>query len=664
MAETVLELDDLTVRFRLRRGDLTAVEGVSFSIAAGETLGLVGESGSGKSVTARSIMRLIGAAGAICRPHPLRRRELLAPSDRMRRVRGRASPWCSRTDDRAQPGAHIGRQIAEALAPIAACRAAARARAVEMLRGRHPRAASAARQLSAPTLRRHAPARDDRHGARAASPALLIADEPTTALDVTIQAQILELLARAAASDCGMAILFITHDLGVVAEPATASPSCMPAASSRRRPARRSSRSPRIPTRGPAAIIPRARRPQAELPDAHPGQVPRHRCSLPAGCPFHPRCPHVMDVCRGDAPELSDDRAGPRARATSRRRRRTLVTAGEIARCRPRCSRSAASSSTSPSARRLLGWPAADRHAERGRRRRSSTSPRRDAGPGRRVGCGKSTVGARLVAARRADRRRGHARRRGPRSACRRGALRPRAATSRWSSRIPTRSLNPRMTVVRHRSPSRCAIHGWRRGSRAAQTRRRAARRVGLDAEHMRPLSARVLRRPAPAHRHRPRARARARALIADEPVSALDVSIQAQILNLLRDLQERARPDLPLHRPRPRRRPPHHRPRRGDVSRQDRRDGPDRRRSSRRRCTPTPRRCWRPFPRPIPSSAAAQAPAEGRGADADRPAAGLPAMRPLSAVSFRFCAESRAAAGRSWQRPSGRLPQSLIIFF
>ena len=138
----------------------------------------------------------------------------------------------------------------------------------------------------------------------------------------------------------------------------------------------------------------------------------------------------------------------------------------------------------------------------------------------------------------------------------------------------PYASLNPRMTVG--------AIIGEPLVDPQARPRRRRVSRtrivelletVGLRRRPHAPLPARVLRRPAPAHRHRARARGQPELIVCDEPVSALDVSIQAQVINLLEDLQQQVRPDLPLHRARPVGRRAHQRPRRGDVPRPDRRD-------------------------------------------------------------------------------------------
>jgi peptide/nickel transport system ATP-binding protein len=219
--DALLDVQDLTVTFAGARSSITAVDQISFQIAAGETLGLVGESGSGKSVTAFSILRLLQPPGRVVGGRVLfEGRDLLTlPEREMRAVRGaRISLIFQEPMTALNPVMRVGDQIAEALTVHGmAGGAAARARAIELLE---------AVRITEPARR----VRDYPHQlsggmrqrvmiaiALACRPPLVIADEPTTALDVTIQAQVLDLL-RELKSRFNLALLLITHDFGVIAE--------------------------------------------------------------------------------------------------------------------------------------------------------------------------------------------------------------------------------------------------------------------------------------------------------------------------------------------------------------------------------------------------------------------------------------------------------------
>jgi peptide/nickel transport system ATP-binding protein len=326
----LLRIEDLRVRFRTDAGPVRAVEGVSFAIPRGGTLALVGESGCGKSVTALSILRLLPepqaeiASGRI----EFEGEDLLGvDAARMRSIRGdRIAMIFQEPMSCLNPVYTVGDQIAEAiLTHRVASPAEARAEAVALLDrvgisepGR--RVDEYPHQMSGGMRQRAMIAM-----ALACDPKLLIADEPTTALDVTIQAQILELLARLQA-ELGMAILLITHDLGIVAElaqrvvvmyaGAVAEEAAVPELFER----------PRHPyTAGLLRSVPRpdagdeALRPIAgSVPDAlqHPG-----------GCRFHPRCPFALPRCRAEEPRLAP--VGAAAAPRPRHRAACWVTASE-----------------------------------------------------------------------------------------------------------------------------------------------------------------------------------------------------------------------------------------------------------------------------------------------------------------------------------------------
>jgi oligopeptide/dipeptide ABC transporter ATP-binding protein len=279
------------------------VDDVSFEVRAGETLGLVGESGSGKSVAALSILRLVQppariAGGAIT----FNGRNLLTLSEAdMRRVRGAEISLVFQEPMSAlNPVFTIGDQLAETLLVHGrATRRAARARAVELLEAVRISDAPARvrdypHQLSGGMRQRVLIAM-----ALACEPSLVIADEPTTALDVTIQADILELL-RDMKRRFNLSLLLITHDLGVVAETADRVAVMYAGRIVEQGPVRAIFRDPRHPyTRALLASIPggapgpRLRSIDGTVPLL--GQVPR-------GCAFHPRCPERFAPCDGDAP--------------------------------------------------------------------------------------------------------------------------------------------------------------------------------------------------------------------------------------------------------------------------------------------------------------------------------------------------------------------------
>ncbi|MCU0984367.1 MAG: ABC transporter ATP-binding protein [Acetobacteraceae bacterium] len=307
MGEPLLAIENLRTVFRSSAGDLPAVDGVSVSVAAGRTLGIVGESGCGKSVLSLSIMRLVPrpgriAAGAI----RFGGRDLLTlPEAEMRGLRGGSIGMIFQEPMTSLNPVHtIGRQITEAV------------------RAHRDLSPSAAKDVAVEALRRvRIPAPEKRFEeyphllsggmrqrvmiamALACEPKLLIADEPTTALDVTIQAQILDLL-RMLQQETGMAIILITHDLGVVAEMAD-EVAVMYAG--------------RVVETGPvSAVFGDAQHPytlglfgsvprldgESQSLLAIEGTVPPP-FALPSGCRFNPRCGFAGEHCRSETPTLS-----------------------------------------------------------------------------------------------------------------------------------------------------------------------------------------------------------------------------------------------------------------------------------------------------------------------------------------------------------------------
>ena len=309
----LLKVEDLCTYFHTRSGVAKAVDGISFELDAAETLGLVGESGCGKSVTALSIMRLVSEPpGKIERGRiQLNGRDLLTLTDgEMCEVRGNEVAMIFQEPMTSlNPVLTCGWQIAEAVElHQAVSRSEARNRAVEMLRlvgisAPEQRANEYPHQLSGGMRQRVMIAM-----ALSCNPKVLIADEPTTALDVTVQAQIMELLARLQ-EEMGMAILLITHDLGVVAE--TTDRAAVMYAGSIVETAGTETlfEDPRHPyTQGLIRSIPDLDTDQDRL-EIIPGTVPDLR-RLPVGCRFQSRCPLADAHCREVPPPLVEIQEG------------------------------------------------------------------------------------------------------------------------------------------------------------------------------------------------------------------------------------------------------------------------------------------------------------------------------------------------------------------
>jgi oligopeptide/dipeptide ABC transporter ATP-binding protein len=308
--DALITVEHLTTVFDTANGPVPAVNDITFEIRAGETLGLVGESGSGKSVTALSIMRLVQQPGRIARGSiRFKGRDLLTLEERaMRAVRGAEISLIFQEPMTAlNPVFTVGDQIAETLLVHGrATRREAWAAAVELMKAVHiPDPASRVRdyphQLSGGMRQRVMIAI-----ALACRPALVIADEPTTALDVTIQAQILELL-REMKSTFNLSLLLITHDLGVIAETADRVAVMYAGRIVETGPVRAIFANPSHPyTRGLLASIPG--RAAGRRLRAIEGSVPMLG-ALPTGCAFNPRCPDCFDPCTIEPPP--DYAAGP-----------------------------------------------------------------------------------------------------------------------------------------------------------------------------------------------------------------------------------------------------------------------------------------------------------------------------------------------------------------
>jgi oligopeptide transport system ATP-binding protein len=304
----LLEVDDLRIHFPTDYGVVKAVDGIGYSVEQGETLAIVGESGSGKSVGALGIMGLVPPPGRVVsgsiRFNGVNLLEL--GDDEMRKLRGNRivmifqDPLTS-----LNPVQTVGRQVAEVLLVHGEkSRRQARRRAVELLKmvgiqNAEERSGNYPHQFSGGMRQRVMIAM-----AIALSPALIIADEPTTALDVTIQAQILELL-KSLQQEFGMSLILITHDLGMVAEHADQVAVMYAGHIVETAPVNDLYYQPLHPySLGLLGSIARLDRERKERLNPIQGQPPS-LIRVPPGCPFHPRCVYARKVCIEDYPELA-----------------------------------------------------------------------------------------------------------------------------------------------------------------------------------------------------------------------------------------------------------------------------------------------------------------------------------------------------------------------
>ena len=303
----LLRVSGLSVRFRTAQGLLPAVDDLSFDMTAGETVALVGESGCGKSTAALALTRLLAEPPAeiTARSVAFDGRELMGlPKEAMRQIRGRSIAMVFQDPSAyLNPTQRIGRQIGEMLElHLGLDRGAARARAIELLRltglpAAEQRINAYPHNLSGGMRQRVMIAI-----ALACNPKLLIADEPTTALDVTVQAQVMELL-MSVKEQLGMALLLITHDLGIVAESAQHVVVMYAGRKVEQGPTGDIFANPRHPyTQGLIGAAQRRDGSEGDLVEI-PGSVPS-LAALPPGCTFAPRCRHAMPRCLVERPAL------------------------------------------------------------------------------------------------------------------------------------------------------------------------------------------------------------------------------------------------------------------------------------------------------------------------------------------------------------------------
>ena len=309
----LLEVEDLHVSFRTSDGVVQAVRGVSFQVDTGQTLGIVGESGSGKSVATQTIMGLTRGARISGRAMFEGKDLLTQTNNQLRTVRGAKIGMIFQDPlSSLHPYYRVGWQIVEMIREHdhEMSKAQARARAIELLRlvgipQADRRADDFPHQFSGGMRQRAMIAM-----AMALSPELLIADEPTTALDVTVQAQVLQVI-RTLQEEFGTAVILITHDLGVIADVADEVVVMYAGAVMEQADRRTTFFANHHPyTEGLLQSLPAYGGERERLRPIQ-GQPPS-LITLPPGCPFHPRCPYVMDRCRTEVPALAAVGGDPR----------------------------------------------------------------------------------------------------------------------------------------------------------------------------------------------------------------------------------------------------------------------------------------------------------------------------------------------------------------
>jgi peptide/nickel transport system ATP-binding protein len=549
MSETqnlLLSVRDLRMGFASGRTVLAAVDGIDFDLRAGETLALLGESGCGKSASALSLLRLLPAAGRILNGDiRFDGRDLLhLPETEMRAVRGGGMAMIFQEPATSlNPVLTVGRQIGEVLERhMGLAGDAARTRCVELLTAvgiadPQRRLDEYPFQLSGGMKQRVMIA-----VALAGNPRLLVADEPTTALDVTIQAQILELLRRLQA-ERGMGMLLITHDLGVVAQMAQRIAVMYAGQIVEEAPREAFFGAPRHPyTVKLFAALPDLARRGGRL-ETISGQVPA-LSAMPAGCRFAERCPHAWERCRVEAPALHEAEAGHRVRC------HLLEEPGRAQVQVPDAIVAVPFAEAVPTPLLQVDDLRVHFPIRRGILQRTVGHLKAVDGislelaRGRTLalvgesGCGKTTVGKAILQLIKPTG--GSAQLDGRElTGLSRGVLRPLRRRMQMIFQDPFASLNPRLSVGEIIGEGMSAL-----GVKSQQAGKAAAiaallQQVGLDAA----AAARYPHEFSGGQRQRI-AIARALAvqpelIVCDEPTSALDVSVQAQILTLLKALQD-----------------------------------------------------------------------------------------------------------------------------
>lgn len=330
---SLLQVKNLVVEFPGRRGTLRALDDISFDIAPGEILGVVGESGAGKSLTGASIIGLLEPPGQVASGQILLDGHRIddLPPEQMRKIRGRRigaifqDPLTS-----LNPLYSVGRQLVETITThLPVTRAEARRRAIQLLRDTGIPAAEERidhfpHQFSGGMRQRVVIAL-----ALAAEPQLIVADEPTTALDVSIQAQIITLL-KTVCKDRGAAVMLITHDMGVIAETCDRVAVMYAGRIAEIGPVHHVINHPAHPyTRGLMACIPDMDTDRERLNQID-GAMPRLN-AIPRGCAFNPRCDRVFDRCREQRPELGPAGATRAACWLHERVPGSCISTGEMA---------------------------------------------------------------------------------------------------------------------------------------------------------------------------------------------------------------------------------------------------------------------------------------------------------------------------------------------